>query len=118
MSLDNMTDRGAAWPELPYAAWKDTYATLHLWTQIVGKIRLAQTPWMNHSWHVTLYVTSRGLTPSPIAYRDRTFQIDFDFLAHRLTVETNEGAIAGFALEPQSVATFYRRLMDEVARLD
>ena len=64
MSSDSMTDRDAAWPELPYAAWKDTYATLHLWTQIAGKIRLVQTPWLNHSWHVVLYVTPRGLTTS------------------------------------------------------
>jgi Family of unknown function (DUF5996) len=66
----------SAWPELPYSAWKDTYATLHLWTQIVGKIRLAQTPWLNHSWHVVLYVSSRGLTTSPIPYGNRTFQLD------------------------------------------
>ena len=66
------------WPELSYAAWKDTRDTLHLWTQIVGKIRLAQTPWLNHSWHVVLYVTTRGLTTSPIPYRERTFQIEFD----------------------------------------
>ena len=66
------------WPELPYAAWKDTRDTLHLWTQIVGKVRLAQTPWLNHSWHVALYVTARGLTTSPIPYRGRALQIDFD----------------------------------------
>ena len=68
----------APWPELPTAAWRDTYATLHLWTQIVGKIRLARSPWLNHSWHVTLYVTARGLTTSPIPDGIRTFQIDFD----------------------------------------
>jgi hypothetical protein len=66
------------WPELPYAAWQDTSATLHLWTQVVGKIRLAQTPWQNHSWHVALYVTARGLTTSPIPHGARSFQIDFD----------------------------------------
>ena len=80
----NMTDRRQVWPELPFAAWKDTYATLHLWTQIVGKIRLAQTPWLNHSWHVVLYVTARGLTTSPIPYGERLFQLDFDFLDHVL----------------------------------
>ncbi len=74
------------WPALPYEAWKDTYATLHLWTQIVGKIRLAQTPWANHSWHVTLYVTPRGLTTSPIPYDARAFQIDFDFIDHALLI--------------------------------
>ncbi len=73
-----------AWPELPTEAWRDTYATLHLWTQIVGKIRLTKSPWLNHSWHVTLYVTPRGLTTSPVPDGTRTFQIDFDFIDHRL----------------------------------
>ena len=76
MSSESVTDRGPAWPELPLAAWKETYATLHLWTQIVGKIRLVQTPWLNHSWHVVLYVTPRGLTTSPIPFGDRAFQLD------------------------------------------
>src|SRR5512143_3577179 len=105
------------WPELPYAAWKDTYATLHLWTQIVGKIRLAQTPWLNHSWHVTLYVTSRGLTTSPIPHGTRTFQIDLDFVDHELRVLASDGARGGLALEAQSVAAFYRRLMGELDAL-
>jgi hypothetical protein len=106
------------WPELPLEAWSDTLATLHMWTQIVGKIRLVQSPWVNHSWHVPLYVTSTGLTTSPIPYAVRTFQIDFDFIQHRLTVQTSDGSAAGFPLEPQSVATFYSRLMDEMATLD
>ena len=72
-------DRQTAWPELPYEAWKDTYATLHMWSQIVGKIRLVQTPWLNHSWHVVLYVSPRGLTTSPIPYGERSFQLEFDF---------------------------------------
>lgn len=67
------------WPELPYAAWKETYETLHLWTQIVGKIRLMREPWLNHSWHVPLYVTARGMTTSPIPAGERAFQMDFDF---------------------------------------
>ena len=75
------------WPELPYAAWKDTRDTLHLWTQAVGKIRLALTPWQNHSWHVALYVTVRGLTTSPIPWRGSSFQIDFDFIDHVLWVQ-------------------------------
>ena len=74
-----------AWPSLPLEAWSDTCATLHMWTQIVGKIRLTQSPWINHSWHVTLYVTTRGLTTSPIPYGNRTFQIDFDFIGHELS---------------------------------
>ena len=73
-----------AWPDLPYAAWKETCATLHLWTQIVGKVRLALTPWLNHSWHVPLYVTARGLTTSPIPYGQRSFEIEFDFIEHVL----------------------------------
>jgi hypothetical protein len=107
----------SAWPDIPLAAWKDTCATLHLWTQIVGKVRLAQTAWVNHSWHVTLYVTARGLTTSPIPHGARTFQIDFDFIAHRLSVQASDGAAGGFPLAPQSVAAFYRRLMQELARL-
>jgi hypothetical protein len=103
-----------AWPALPLDAWKDTYATLHLWTQIVGKVRMVQTPPVNHSWHVALYVTARGLTTSPISYGTDTFQIDFDFIDHRLRIETQDGRRAGFALEPQSVATFYRRFMAEM----
>jgi hypothetical protein len=106
------------WPELPLEAWSDTLATLHMWSQIVGKIRLAQTPWVNHSWHVPLYVTSTGLTTSPIPHGDRTFQIDFDFIRHQLTLQSNDGRTAGFSLEPQTVAEFYRRLMDEMAALD
>jgi len=110
--------RAAAWPDLPLSAWSDTCATLHLWTQIVGKIRLTQSPWVNHSWHVTLYTTTRGLTTSPIPYGTRTFQLDFDFLAHELTIQSSDGGIADLPLEAQSVATFYRRLMHEMDRLD
>jgi len=105
------------WPSLPLEAWADTYATLHLWIQIAGKVRLSQSPWLNHTWHSTLYVTARGLTTSPIPHGLRTFQIDFDFLAHRLTVQSSDGGSGGFALEPQSVAAFYTRLMAELARL-
>ncbi|HEY4594679.1 MAG TPA: DUF5996 family protein, partial [Thermoanaerobaculia bacterium] len=105
------------WPSLPLEAWADTYATLHLWIQIAGKVRLSQSPWLNHTWHSTLYVTARGLTTSPIPHGLRTFQIDFDFLAHRLTVQSSDGGTGGFALEPQSVAAFYGRLMAELARL-
>jgi hypothetical protein len=107
-----------AWPSLPYEAWSDTCATLHRWIQIVGKIRLAQSPWVNHSWHVTLHVTAIGLTTSAIQYGNRTFQIDFDFVKHWLAVHSSDGGTAGLALEPQSVATFYTRLMQEMAKLD
>jgi hypothetical protein len=105
------------WPALPLDAWRDTYATLHLWTQIVGKIRMAQGPRLNHSWHSTLYVTSSGLTTSPIPHGGRTFQIDFDFLRHRLVVQASDGAAGGFALEPQSVASFYAKVRQQLDAL-
>jgi hypothetical protein len=106
------------WPSLPLEAWADTYATLHLWTQIVGKIRLAQSPWVNHSWHVTLYVTARGLSTLPIPHGARAFQIDFDFVDHQLTIQSSDGRRGGLPLQPQSVAAFYERLMRELGELD
>jgi hypothetical protein len=112
-----VTNHGGAWPELPYAAWKDTYATLHLWTQIVGKIRLAQTPWLNHSWHVVLYVTPRGLTTSPIPYGYRTFELDFDFLDHKLRASVSDGGQKEIGLFPRSVADFYTDVMRVLAEL-
>ena len=99
------------WPELPTAAWRETYATLHLWTQIIGKIRLVRSPWLNHSWHVALYVTARGLTTSPIPDGVRTFQIDLDLIDHALHVSTSDGARRQFALAGQSVASFYAAIM-------
>ncbi len=106
-----------AWPSLPFEAWSETYATLHRWTQIVGKVRMAQSPWVNHCWHVTLYVTAIGLTTSAIPYGNRVFQIDFDFVKHNLAVRSSDGGAGGLALEPQSVAAFYTRLMQEMAKL-
>jgi hypothetical protein len=100
----------AAWPDLPYAAWSDTLKTVHLWSQIVGKIRLTLTPWLNHSWHVPFYVTSRGIGTSPIPIGTESFEIDFDFVAHRLVARTSKGDEADFALVPQSVANFYERV--------
>ena len=97
--MHSAESREEAWPSLPLESWSDTYATLHMWTQIVGKIRLVQTPWVNHSWHVTLYVTSRGLTTSPIPYGARTFQIEFDFLDHQLEIQTSDRRMGAFALE-------------------
>ena len=105
------------WPALPLEAWSDTCATLHMWTQIVGKIRLANSAPINHSWHATLYVTSRGLTTSPIPHGTRAFDITFDFIDHRLIIESSDGGVAGFALEPRSVAMFYRDIMEELRRL-
>src|SRR6266852_4696557 len=107
----------AIWPELPTAAWRETYATLHLWTQIIGKIRLVRSPWLNHSWHVTLYVTARGLTTSPIPDGVRTFQIDFDFIDHLVRISTSDGATRQFALAGKSVASFYAAIMADLAEL-
>jgi uncharacterized protein DUF5996 len=108
---------GEVWPSLALSAWQDTYATLHMWTQIVGKLRLAQTPWVNHSWHVPLYVTARGLTTSPIPYGTSTFQVDFDFVAHRLLIETSTGTERTIPLEPRSVADFYAAVMAALREL-
>jgi Family of unknown function (DUF5996) len=105
------------WPELPTAAWRETYETLHLWTQIVGKIRLVRSPWLNHSWHVVLYVTARGLTTSPIPDGTRSFQIDFDFIDHALRISTSDGARRQLALAGQSVASFYAAVMADLADL-
>ncbi|MEO5588018.1 MAG: DUF5996 family protein [Gemmatimonadaceae bacterium] len=102
------------WPRLPLEGWEETYATLHRWTQIVGKIRLAQTPWINHSWHVPLYVTVRGLTTSPIPHGTRSFELTFDFIDHRLLIQTSEGNQESISLRPQSVAEFYESLMDRL----
>ncbi|WP_442755936.1 DUF5996 family protein [Methylocystis sp. JAN1] len=107
-----------AWPDLPYPAWRETCETLHLWTQIIGKVRLSLTPWLNHSWHVTLYVTARGLTTSPIAYRARIFEIEFDFIDHLLCIETSDGAKRKLQLRSQSVADFYSRVIAALAELD
>jgi hypothetical protein len=106
------------WPELPTAAWRDSYATLHLWTQIIGKIRLTRAPWLNHSWHVTLYVTPRGLTTSPVPDGARSFQIDFDFIDHVLRISTSDGAERQFSLPGKSVASFYAATMVTLTELD
>jgi hypothetical protein len=102
---------------LPLAAWRETYMTLHLWTQIVGKIRLSRTPWLNHSWHVALYVTARGFTTSPIPDGARTFQIDFDFIDHTLRISTSSGETRQFALAGQSVAGFYTSITAALGKL-
>jgi len=101
----------AVWPDLPYPAWRDTAATLQLWTQIVGKVRLALTPWVNHSWQVPFYVTARGLGTSPIPIDNEILEIEFDFISHRLAVRTSRGEERNLALEPQTVADFYRRIV-------
>jgi hypothetical protein len=109
--------REQIWPSLDYAAWRETCATLQLWTQIVGKIRLALGPWINHSWGVTLYVTSRGLITSLIPYGTRAFEIEFDFIRHQLCISTAEGDDRTIKLQPQSVASFYREVMSKLREL-
>jgi hypothetical protein len=99
------------WPDIPYEAWKNSCATVHLWTQIVGKYRLARTPWVNHSWHATFYVTSRGLTTSPIPAGDRNAQFDFDFVGHQLIGTLDDGAEEVLPLQPMTVADFYERFL-------
>jgi hypothetical protein len=105
------------WPALSLKDWKDTYATLHMWTQIVGKIRLAQTAPLNHWWNVTLYVTSRGLTTSAMPYGDRLFEIDFDFIDHNLLIKTSDGSSQILRLQSRSVAEFYQELMNALHSL-
>jgi hypothetical protein len=105
------------WPELPLAAGQDTYATLHMWTQIVGKVRLALSPHMNHWWEVPLYVNTTGLTTSPIPYERGIFEVQFDFIAHRLTVHTDQRQSRTLALKPRSVAEFYREFMSALGEL-
>ena len=102
----------------PLEDWKDTRTTVHMWTQVVGKIRLELGPWLNHSWGSTLYVTTRGLTTSPIPERGRSFAIDFDFLDHALRITTSGGDGRSFALEPMSVADFYAKTMSALRELD
>jgi hypothetical protein len=106
-----LADQPACWPALPTDSWKDTCATLHMWTQMVGKVRLRLTPLVNHWWNVPLYVTARGLTTSRIPYGERAFELWFDFIGHELVLETTDGMRKTLALAPRSVADFYAELM-------
>jgi hypothetical protein len=108
----------SAWPALPYGQWRDTRDTLQLWTQIVGKIRLQQTPWMNHGWHVALYVTARGLSTSVIHYGERSFEMLFDFNNHALRIDVSDGAHRQVALRARSVADFHGAVLQQLADLD
>ena len=112
-----MTD-DVDWPKLDYAGWSDSLATLHMWTQIVGKIRMVQSPWMNHSWHVTLYVTPRGLTTGNIPHGDRYFSIEFDFVDHQLVIRECTGEVETLQLAPMDTADFYASVMTALDRLD
>lgn len=105
------------WPELPYNAWRDTCCTLHLWTQVVGKVRLVQTPWLNHGWHVPLYVTARGLSTSAIPHGSRVFEIELDFNDHVLRMDVSDGRRKRLPLRPQSVAAFFSEVMGALTEL-
>lgn len=100
------------WPALSYEKGKDTYDTLHMWSQIVGKIKLATLPWVNHSWHVTLHITPTGLSTQTMPYKDKNFQIDFDFIEHQLKISTSDGKLQKFSLYGNSVADFYKKIFD------
>jgi hypothetical protein len=102
------------WPELNFGDWKNTLATVQLWTQIVGKIRLIKMPWLNHSWHVTLYVQSRGLTTGSMPYEGGIFQIDFDFIDHELIITSSAGECKKIGLYPRTVASFYKELFEKL----
>ncbi|MCE3284004.1 MAG: hypothetical protein K0R70_260 [Steroidobacteraceae bacterium] len=106
------------WPALPYSAWRETCINLQLRSQIVGKIRLARTPWLNHSWHVPLYLTARGLTTGPIPHDERVFQVDFDFIEHRLVVQSSDGRTESHALVEQPIADFYQAVMTLLRKCD
>lgn len=114
---EHMTTTEALWPELSYRNWRETAVTLQLWTQIVGKIRLALTPWLNHSWHVPLYVTSRGLGTLAVPAGREILEMEFDFIAHRLRMHTSLGAERELLLAPQTVSEFYRQLMSLLREL-
>jgi hypothetical protein len=111
-------DRAASWPPLALGDWRDTYATLHRWTQIVGKTRLALAPMQNHWWQAALYLTARGLGTSPIPYRERSFEVELDFLDHALVVRTSDGGTRTLPLAPRSVADFYREYVALLRALD
>ncbi|HEY4214613.1 MAG TPA: DUF5996 family protein [Steroidobacteraceae bacterium] len=110
-------DNSSIWPELRYSEWRETCETLHLWTQVVGKIRLQQTPWLNHSWHVPLYVTPTGLTTSPIPHGSRTFELRFDFVRHVLVAEVSDGGRREILLRPQTVADFHAQVLEALNEL-
>lgn len=115
MSAKNM--QLSAWPELAFEDLKDTLETVQLWTQIVGKIRLIQTPWINHSWHVTLYVSSRGLTTGSIPYEGGNFQLDMDFIHHKLIITASDGQLMSIALHERTVASFYNELFEKLGAM-
>ena len=113
-----MTGHDQGWPAVPFSDWADTAETLHMWTQIVGKVRMVQSPWVNHAWHVTLYVTPRGMTTGSVPHGQRAFQIDFDFIDHKLIVSANDGKVETLSLEPMDTADFYAAVMQMLDRIE
>ncbi len=113
-----MVTENEQWPPLPYEEWKDTYATLHMWTQIVGKVALALAPPLNHSWSIALLVTPRGLVTRTLPHGDRTFTMEFDFIDHQLVIRTSEGDVGSVALAPRSVASFYAEVMATLTSME
>src|SRR5215470_15711874 len=105
-------DDTTIWPDLSYASWRETAATLQLWTQIVGKVRLKLTPWLNHGWQVVLYVTARGLGTSPIPVGNEMLELEFDFITHRLVARTSRGEERTLSLKSQTVADFHHQVID------
>jgi hypothetical protein len=117
MTTPDVNPAAETWPSLPFAEWGETCATLHMWTQVVGKVRLAQAPHVNHWWQVPLYLSARGLTTSAVPYGPKTFQIDFDFISHKLSIETSDGGARSLELAPRSVADFYREFTSRMREL-
>ena len=118
MTNPSLSPTSTSWPSIPLEAWQDTCTTLHMWSQIVGKIRLVQMPWINHSWHVPLYITPRGLSTCSVPYENRTFQIDFDFIKHQLLIQSSDGALRTLPLRPQTVADFYQQVISLLQELN
>ncbi len=116
-TMQTTTEKMEKWPSLALEEWKDTCATLHMWTQIVGKVRLAQTPLVNHWWNVPLYVSARGLTTTAMPYKQISFEMEFDFLEHLLLINCSDGGAATVELKPKSVAVFYQEVMAALAQL-
>jgi Family of unknown function (DUF5996) len=116
--MDNKPAMPELWPDLPWEEWEDTATTLHMWTQIVGKTRLALTPLVNHWWNVPLYIMARGLSTSAMPYRDGLFELEFDFIDHRLDARLSSGQAGSLELRPQSVADFYSEYMELLRSLD
>jgi len=116
-AIRSMASDDKALPPLPFDSWKDTLATLHMWSQIVGKVRLKLCPLVNHWWNVPFYITARGMTTSAMPYERRTIEVQFDFIEHRILIETSDGRVASMAMEPQSVADFYKKFMATLSEL-